>query len=99
MLASGAIAEAQRIAARNLDPSLPVMKAVGLPPLLDFTRGLLTEDAAIELACRDTRRYAKRQITWFRHQFSAMFCEENTCGEQYSESFLDKILSKVVFKG
>lgn len=99
MLANGAIAEAQRIAARNLDPSLPVMKAVGLPPLLDYTRGLVTGDAAVELACRDTRRYAKRQITWFRHQFSAMFSEENICGEQYSESFFDKILSKVVFKG
>ena len=98
MLENGAIAEAERIAARNLDPSLPVMKAVGLPPLLDFTRGLLTLEAATELACRDTRRYAKRQMTWFRRQFSAMLCEENTFGEQYSESFFDKILSKVVYK-
>ena len=99
MLKDGAITEAERIDARHLDPSLPVMKAVGLPPLLDYTRGLLSQDAAVELACRDTRRYAKRQITWFRHQFSAMFREDSLFGEQYSESFFDKILPKVVFKG
>ncbi|XDZ64810.1 tRNA (adenosine(37)-N6)-dimethylallyltransferase MiaA [Alphaproteobacteria bacterium LSUCC0684] len=99
MLENGAIDEARRFAARDLDPSLPLMKAVGLPPLLEFTRGLLSQEEAAQLACRDTRRYAKRQITWFRHQFSAMFCEKSRFGEQYSESFFDKILSKVVFKG
>jgi len=99
MIKEGALAEVERIAARGLDPSLPVMKAVGLPPLLDYTRGHLSQGEAVERACRDTRRYAKRQMTWFRHQYPVMICEESTFGEQFSKSFFGKILSKVVFKG
>ena len=42
------------------------MKALGVPPLLAYLRGETGFDAAVELAKRDSRRYAKRQLTWFR---------------------------------
>ena len=45
MLNEGGIEEARQFAARKLDPSLPLMKAVGLPPLLDYFKGALDLDA------------------------------------------------------
>lgn len=68
MMETGALDEARRIAALELDPDLPAMKAVGLPPLLAHLRGEITLDEAVEIAKRDSRRYAKRQFTWFSNQ-------------------------------
>jgi tRNA dimethylallyltransferase len=68
MIAKGALAEAAALAARGLDPGLPAMKAVGLPELLRHLEGDITLDEAVAAAMRATRRYAKRQMTWFRHQ-------------------------------
>ena len=53
---------------RGLDPALPVMRAHGAPHLIAHLRGELSLDEAAERAKRDTRRYAKRQFTWARHQ-------------------------------
>jgi tRNA dimethylallyltransferase len=68
MIEAGALDEAARIAARGLDPDLPAMKALGLLELLSHLRGEIPLGAAIAAAQRATRRYAKRQMTWFRHQ-------------------------------
>jgi len=68
MMAAGALAEAAALAARDLDPDLPAMKAVGLPELLRHLRGETVLADAIAAAQRATRQYAKRQMTWFRHQ-------------------------------
>jgi tRNA dimethylallyltransferase len=68
MLASGAIEEIARLAARGLDTSLPAMKAHGVPVLIRHIRGEVTREAAAEFARTETRQYAKRQFTWFRHQ-------------------------------
>lgn len=69
MMAAGALDEARALAARGLDPRLPAMKALGLRPLLRHLAGELTLDEAGELARVETRQYAKRQTTWFRHQW------------------------------
>jgi len=68
MLAAGALGEVAALAVRNLDPALPAMKAHGVPWLLRHLRGEIDLAAAAEGAKRDTRRYTKRQATWFRHQ-------------------------------
>ena len=68
MLAAGALDEVAALARRGLSPQLPVMKALGVPPLLRHLAGELPLDEAAEIARRETRRYAKRQLTWFRHQ-------------------------------
>ncbi len=68
MIATGALDETAALAARGLDPGLPAMKAVGVPELLRHLRGAIDLDDAVALATRATRRYAKRQMTWFRHQ-------------------------------
>jgi tRNA dimethylallyltransferase len=68
MLAAGALDEVRALAHRGLDPALPAMKAHGVPWLIRHLRGEIGLEAAAEEAKRDTRRYAKRQATWFRHQ-------------------------------
>lgn len=68
MLAKGAMDEARALRARNLDPMLPVMKAVGVAELLLHLGGALSLDEAVHGAKQSSRRFAKRQMTWFRNQ-------------------------------
>jgi tRNA dimethylallyltransferase len=68
MIEAGAIEEVRALMARNLDPSLPAMKAHGVPWLIRQLRGEITLEQAVEGAKRDTRQYTKRQETWFRNQ-------------------------------
>jgi len=68
MLAGGALEEARALAARGLDPLLPAMKAHGIPWLVRHLAGEIPLDEAACHAKLDTRHYAKRQFTWFRHQ-------------------------------
>ena len=68
MLNDGALAEVARLAARRLDPLLPAMKAHGVPALMRHLRGEISLEEAAAIGRADTRHYAKRQFTWFRHQ-------------------------------
>lgn len=68
MLEQGALEEVRAFAARNLDPTLPAIKAHGAPALSAYLRGEITLAAATEIGQRDTRRYAKRQFTWIANQ-------------------------------
>lgn len=68
MLGAGALTEVEQLAARNLDPLLPAMKAHGVPALIRHLRGELSLEEAAKVGRADTRHYAKRQFTWFRHQ-------------------------------
>ncbi|MCA0977766.1 tRNA (adenosine(37)-N6)-dimethylallyltransferase MiaA [Qipengyuania flava] len=68
MLEGGAIGEVEALLTRRLDPSLPVMRAIGVPEIAGLVQGDLSRDQAIVSGQRATRQYAKRQYTWFRHQ-------------------------------
>ena len=68
MLGAGALDEVRELAARNLDPTLPAMKAHGVPWLIRHLKGEISLDEAAAGGVMDTRRYAKRQVTWFRNQ-------------------------------
>jgi tRNA dimethylallyltransferase len=68
MLGAGALEEVARLAARKLDPLLPAMKAHGVQALTRHIQGEITLAEAAAIARADTRHYAKRQFTWFRHQ-------------------------------
>ncbi len=68
MLAAGALDEVAALAARGLDPALPAMKAHGVPAVIRHLNGEISREEAVEIGAMDTRRYAKRQFTWFRHQ-------------------------------
>ena len=90
MLEAGALDEVRALAARKLDPTLPAMKAHGVPWLIRHLKGEISLDDASEGARMDTRRYAKRQVTWFRNQmpgWTSLMPEEalaailNECGD------------------
>ena len=68
MVARGAVAEVEALLARKLDATLPVMKSLGVAELTAFIEGRATQAEAIAAGQQSTRRYAKRQTTWFRHQ-------------------------------
>jgi tRNA dimethylallyltransferase len=84
MIDAGGLDEAAALMARGLPPDLPAMKAVGVPELMRYLRGEIALEDAVAAAQLATRRYAKRQLTWFRHQLDA----DLACDEQYSESLL-----------
>ncbi len=68
MLEAGAIAEVEALLARQLDPDLPVMRAIGVPEIAAFLYEEITYEAMIAAGAQATRNFAKRQFTWFRRQ-------------------------------
>lgn len=68
MFESGALDEVRALIERGLDPDLPVMKTLGVPEIASFLRGEKSRAEALAALQRNTRRFAKRQTTWFRHQ-------------------------------
>ena len=80
MLAQGALEEAERL--RGLDPGLPAMKALGLPALHAYLAGEIALEEAENRAVFATRRFAKRQQTWFRNRLRA----DATFRQDYSPS-------------
>jgi tRNA dimethylallyltransferase len=69
MVEAGAMEEVEALMQLGLDPELPVMKAIGVREITSVLRGETAMADAVETAKRETRRYAKRQMTWFRNQF------------------------------
>ena len=68
MVENGAIEEVKALLGRKLDPSLPVMRAIGVRDIATFLAGDLSREEMIERGQQATRNYAKRQYTWFAHQ-------------------------------
>jgi tRNA dimethylallyltransferase len=89
MVGMGALEEVRALLELRLDPSLPAMKAVGVRELADVLAGILPLKEAIVAAQQATRRYAKRQMTWVRHQLP----EVMTINEQFSERILPGIFN------
>jgi tRNA dimethylallyltransferase len=68
MIDEGAVTEIEALLARKLNPNLPVMRAIGVRELSAYLLGNATLDEAVAAGRQATRRYAKRQYTWFAHQ-------------------------------
>lgn len=91
MLDNGAIEEVAALLARAPAEDFPLLKAVGVPPIRAYIGEEIDRERMTELGKRDTRRYAKRQLTWFRHQF----IPQMTIQTKYSEYNLDKTFSEI----
>ena len=63
--------EVRAVMEQGLDPSLPVMRAHGVPEIIAYLRDQMALDEAIRIAQRNTRHYVKRQHTWLKHQLQA----------------------------
>ncbi len=68
MLEAGALEEAAALRARGLNPALPIMRAHGVPHLIAHLNGEISLAEAARRGKLDTRKYAKRQFTFARHQ-------------------------------
>ncbi len=89
MLAHGAVDEVRALLALGLDASLPAMKAVGVREMVSYLCGQSSLDQAAAAAKQATRRFAKRQFTWLRHQLRPDFA----VNEQYSERIRPEIFA------
>jgi tRNA dimethylallyltransferase len=86
MLEQGVLAEVRTVFDRGPDPKWPGLKAHGAPELVRHFRGELKLEEARQIAIDHTRQYAKRQMTWFRHQLTP-----DVVADPAAEKFLDKI--------
>jgi tRNA dimethylallyltransferase len=68
MFGAEGIREVETLLGRGLDPSLPVMRAIGVPEIAAYLQGSLSREAALAAGQAATRQYAKRQYTWFSRQ-------------------------------
>ena len=91
MIEAGAVAEVAQLNSLKLAADLPAMKAVGVPQLIDYINKTTTIDLATEIAQRNTRRYAKRQLTWFTNQIKQF----HPIKTQYSENIFNDIFPKI----
>ncbi|WP_416898494.1 MAG: tRNA (adenosine(37)-N6)-dimethylallyltransferase MiaA [Minwuia sp.] len=91
MVREGAVDEAMALGARGLDPDLPAMKALGVKQLIAAGRGQILLEQAVADAQTATRRYAKRQMTWLRHQIVA----DHVCDTQDMERLKADIFPKI----
>ena len=89
MVEAGAVDEVEALLKQELSPSLPAMKALGVPELVRHLAGDMLLEEAIEAAAIKSRQYAKRQSTWFRQQMISW----NKVSAQDLESQIDKIFS------
>ena len=91
MLNSKVLEEVHLLAQRRLDPTLPLMKALGLSALISVLKEEITMEEASYIGKRDSRHYAKRQMTWMRNNYSAHF----TIKKKLSKSLLENIFSLI----
>jgi tRNA dimethylallyltransferase len=95
MIDAGAVAEVQALIGMNLDPSLPIMKALGVAALGRYVSGEVSLEAAIAATQQQTRNYAKRQMTWLRTQLLPDHPDAIMVDEQHSESLWPKIFKNI----
>ena len=104
MLDRGALDEAARFAALGLPLTLPANKALGLPELRRHLSGEIGIDEAVSRAQQASRNYAKRQMTWFRHQMPSVGTgrtktADNLTISELSESTIAEIIAFIVRNG
>ena len=79
MFAAGLVKEVEGLLARGVPPDAPAFKGLGYKQVLSFLRSEISLDEARDLVKRETRRFAKRQMTWFRKMSDiAWFSPEDT---------------------
>lgn len=94
MMGEEGLAEVEALLRRSLDPSLPVMRAIGVPEIAACLRGELSREEALAAGQMATRRYAKRQYTWFAHQPPAEWPRFDTALEDAGA--VDRALASLV---
>ncbi|EFI83421.1 tRNA (adenosine(37)-N6)-dimethylallyltransferase MiaA [Listeria grayi] len=95
MLQAGLVEEARNLYEQGLDKNLPAMKGIGYKELFAFFEGDTSLEAATDQIKQNSRRFAKRQLTWFRNRMDIHWLEAdsqmlNNTAEQLITDFLKK---------
>jgi len=80
MIASGLVAEVKALLNQGVPPDAKSMQSLGYRQVVDYLLGKLSFDTAVELIKRDTRRFAKRQLTWFRREQDVVWINLSEAG-------------------
>jgi len=92
MISAGLVTEARRLLDKGYPETLKSMQAIGYRHMVDFIRERLSWEEAVRTMKRDTRRYAKRQLTWFRADPEIVWFEPGQKDDmvQAIESFIEE---------
>jgi tRNA dimethylallyltransferase len=93
MIAQGLVAEVEALARRGYGEDAPGMRAVGYRQIAGALRGAYGLDEAIRLTKRDTRRYAKRQMTWFGADASIRWVEASA--DAQVDELVDRVMAQM----
>ncbi|MGP1598494.1 tRNA (adenosine(37)-N6)-dimethylallyltransferase MiaA [Peptoanaerobacter stomatis] len=95
MIENGLIEEVKTLLKNGTDSDAQSMKAIGYRQIISYLQGEIDENTAIELIKRDSRRYAKRQYTWFRrYDFAKWIDVELKNIDEIAEYIMDDIKNK-----
>ena len=93
MLKSGVLEEVKALISKGLQDNSQITKTLGFLEIKDFLQEKIKRENMIEIASQKTRNYAKRQLTWFRHQF----VEKNTFDNaKLAHEFLQECIKKMI---
>ncbi len=90
MVKSGLVDEVRSLLNDGLDKSCQSMKAIGYRQIISYLEGEYDLNTAIELIKRDSRRYAKRQLTWFRRYEDAVWINVDSMNTEQISDFIIK---------
>ncbi|MCM1244239.1 MAG: tRNA (adenosine(37)-N6)-dimethylallyltransferase MiaA [Roseburia sp.] len=76
MVAAGLFEEAGTLIKRGYTKDMVSMQAIGYKELFDYFEGMISKEEAIEQIKKDTRHFAKRQLTWFRREKEVVFVDK-----------------------
>ena len=95
MVHQGGLEEVKALLGHGFDAGLPIMRALGVPELTNYLKGEISLDEAIDQAAQQTRRYAKRQLTWLRRNMISW----DSVQAQQMETELRDIFAKIYNSG
>ncbi|HHX37957.1 MAG TPA: tRNA (adenosine(37)-N6)-dimethylallyltransferase MiaA [Clostridiaceae bacterium] len=90
MLKTGLLAETRQLMAMDLPPNATCLQAIGYKEMVPFIKGDMELSQATENLARNTRRYAKRQLTWFRRQTEGEWLE-NMSSDQIAATIIKRL--------
>lgn len=93
MMAGGFLDEVRGLLDRGYLPALKPLRAIGYRHMVEYLQGRTKLDDAVACLKRDTRRYAKRQLTWFRHEEDLEW--HRVEGPAFSERVLDSLVERI----
>lgn len=97
MIEEGLVNEVQALKDKGYTKQLVSMQGLGYKEILDYLDGSCTLEEAIYTIKRDTRHFAKRQLTWFKRERDVIWINKQSFGYD-AEQILDEMLSKLPWK-